>query len=66
MLPAKLQTLMHFNPLYIFINSTREIILFSKMPSYTSLFACAGFGIGFLLIGMFIFKKNQDKFIYYI
>lgn len=65
-LPEKLQYLMHFNPLYQFINATRTIVLYEQMPSLTSLGICAAFGVGMLIIGTFVFRKKQDKFIYYI
>ncbi len=65
-LPKKLQFLMQFNPLYQFINATRTIVLYEQMPSLTSLGICTAFGIGMLIIGTIVFRKKQDKFIYYI
>ena len=64
-LPKKLQFIMHFNPLYIFINSARDIILFAKSPSIIALLACGASAIVALFIGGIVFKKYQDKFIYY-
>lgn len=66
MLPENLQTIFKLNPLYIFINSARDIILFSKAPSVTTLLSCGLIAICTLLIGGIVFKKKQDKFIYYI
>lgn len=66
MLPEKLQFIFKFNPLFIFIDSARQIILFSKMPSLISLVSCGLVAFITLLIGSIVFKKNQDKFIYYI
>lgn len=65
-LPSKLQHLMQFNPLYQFLTATRTVVVYEQMPSFTSLGICTLFGVGMLLIGSFIFKKKQDKFIYYI
>lgn len=65
-LPTGLQTIFKLNPLYIYINATREIILFSTMPTFTYLLACFGSAFGVFILGMFIFRKNQDKFIYYL
>ena len=65
-LPGWLQTIFKFNPLYQIINATREIILFSHMPSWLNLLGCFGNAIVFLLIGMIVFKKHQDKFIYHL
>lgn len=64
-LPETLQTLFKFNPLYHFLNSTRMILLYNTCPSWISLLLCTLLGIVTLLFGSFIFKKSQDKFIYY-
>lgn len=65
-LPPALQTIFRLNPLYSYINATREIFLFSRMPARGDLIGCLVFGVGFLLIGLIIFRKNQNKFIYYV
>lgn len=65
-LPTHLQTIFKFNPLYQFINSAREIVLYGHCPSIVTLIIIGLIGIGTLLLGSVIFKKNQDKFIYYI
>lgn len=65
-LPETLQTLMSFNPLYQYLNSVRTIVLYNTSPSIITLLVLALFGFGFLLLGSIVFKKNQDKFIYYI
>lgn len=66
MLPEGLQGLFKFNPLYIFISCARQIILFGKAPSLINLAACGIVSILTLIIGSLIFKKKQDKFVYYI
>lgn len=65
-LPGWLQIIFRFNPLYQFINASRDIFLFSTMPSALNLLGCFVSGLITLLIGLFVFKKNQDKFVYYI
>ena len=65
-LPQSLQTLFKFNPLYQFLNSVREIVLYGNCPSIMTLILLGLIGIVTLGIGAVIFKKNQDKFIYYI
>lgn len=64
-LPANYQLFFKLNPLYHFLNSTRMIVLYSSSPSWISLLICGVLGIGTLFIGSLIFRKNQDKFIYY-
>ncbi len=66
MLPVWLQKLFVLNPLYQFINATRDIFLYSQMPTWTNLLGCFLSGTITLLIGLIVFKKNQDKFIYYV
>ena len=65
-LPLYLQNILKYNPLYMFINMIREIVLFNTPP--TPLYLLTGFLVAFLtmVLGMFIFRKKQDKFIYYI
>lgn len=65
-LPEKLQFLMQFNPLYQLLNAARTIVLYGQAPSLKTLGILAFIGVGMLLIGGLVFKKNQDKYIYYI
>ncbi len=65
-LPVKLQMLMHFNPLYQFLNAARSIVVYEQMPSFATLGILGLIGVGMLAIGAFVFKKKQDKFIYYV
>lgn len=65
-LPTWLQNIFKLNPLYLYINATREIVLFSRMPSPLYLLACFLSGFIVMVIGMAIFRKKQNKFIYYL
>lgn len=65
-LPASLQALFKFNPLYQFITAVRSIVLYGARPSVTTLIILGVIAVVTLLIGAFVFKKKQDKFIYYI
>ncbi len=65
-IPAKFQIFMKLNPMYWFLDFARQIILYNQMPGVRNFLYCAVFGVGFLLIGIYFFKKNQDKFIYYV
>lgn len=61
-----LQWIFKLNPLYWFIKFARDIILYNQIPGlnvWIYSFIC---GFGFLVLGAFIFKKKQDKFIYYV
>lgn len=65
-LPTWLQNIIRFNPLHQFINATREIILYSQMPTWGNLLGCFLSGVIVLLIGLIVFKRKQNKFIYYL
>lgn len=65
-IPEKFQIFMKFNPMYWFLDYARQIILYAQVPSASCFIWCAIFGVGFLLIGMLVFKRSQDKFIYYV
>jgi ABC-2 type transport system permease protein len=65
-IPVKYQIIFKFNPLYWYINSTRDILLFSKAPSLMSLLICFLIGFFVMVIGMIIFRKKQDKFVYFM
>lgn len=61
-----LQTLFKCNPMYWFIYFARRIMLFNTLPELNAWIYCLVLGLGTMLIGIFVFKKNQDKFIYYV
>ena len=66
MISEKLQIFFKFNPLYHYITFIRQIILYHQMPSALSFVICGLSSVIVLLIGLGVFKKNQDKFIYYV
>lgn len=61
-----LQIIFKLNPLYWFIYFARDIILYHQVPGLNVWIYCGLFAIVFLIIGIIVFKKNQDKFIYYV
>lgn len=66
MLPEVLKTLMKFNPLYQFITAARSIVLYGTAPDLMNFVIMGLMGIVTLIIGGYIFRKKQDKFIYYV
>lgn len=62
----KLQLLLKCNPMYHYINFIRRIILYHEMPTLFTFATCGISALVVLLIGLIAFKKNQDKFIYYV
>lgn len=66
MISQELQVFFKLNPLYHYINFARRIILYNEMPTPFTFGVCAITAVVTLIIGIIVFKKNQDKFIYYI
>lgn len=65
-LPNIVQKFMQLNPLFQYVDFAREIILYSRIPALSSWILCLVYAVLTLLFGIWIFRKNQDKFIYYI
>lgn len=61
-----LVVLFKFNPMYWFIYFERRIMLYNTIPETNVWIYCSIFAVVFLVLGVVIFKKNQDKFIYYV
>lgn len=65
MIAPSLQKLFNLNPLYHYIDFTRQIILYNQMPSLSSWLWCLGTAVIVFITGCIVFKSKQDKFIYY-
>lgn len=57
--------LMKFNPVYRQIEMFRDIIIDNKLPSLESHLIGLALGVVSIIIGLFVLKRNQDKFILY-
>ena len=66
LLPAWLKELMVLNPLYNFVTMFRKIIVYGQWPTLSEHAICIVFSLGTLLLGMYVFKKNEKDFILYI
>ena len=66
LIPENIQPIFKANPLFIYITGARSIILSGERPALSSLALMFIFGLGTLIIGSIVFKKKQDKFIYYV
>lgn len=65
-IPETYRGLFELNPLYQFLTAVRTIVVNGNLPSLGTLISITVWGIGTLLLGSYVFRKNQDKFIYYI
>lgn len=65
-LPKNIQAVLQFNPLFQFIDSFRDIILYGKVPSFENTVASLSWCLVVLITGLILFKKKQSNFILYI
>ena len=61
-----LRIILKLNPMYHYISFARKIILYHSIPSPMSFVICFASAFFVLLLGITIFRKTQDKFIYYV
>ncbi len=54
------------NPLTWYVEYFRNVLIYGQLPTALDNYVCFGYGILFLLLGLLVFKKKQDKFILYI
>ena len=66
MLDSWMIPILKLNPMYNFINFSRMIIIYRQMPSLDSWAACFISGFVILVLGVVLFKRKQNKFIYYV
>lgn len=64
--PAKYRFVIRFNPLYHFIGNLRKCLIDGISPEPMAYFYCLIFALVSLLVGLFIFKKTQDRFTLYL
>jgi ABC-type polysaccharide/polyol phosphate export permease len=65
-IPKEFRGIVYCNPLYYYVECFRQVVLYGKVPSVQLQMTCISIGIVTLILGMFVFYKNQDKFILYI
>lgn len=51
------------NPLYHFIDFSREVFIYGRCPNIMTIGICALSAVVMLLIGLIVFRSKQDKFI---
>lgn len=64
-IPSNIQWIFKLNPLFWIVKFARDIILYHSVPELNVWIYCALCGIIPFIIGTVLFKKKQDKFIYY-
>lgn len=64
--PERYRFILELNPLYYFLKAFRSIVCNGTVPEPGLLAACCGLAIAFMLVGMYVFNKNENEFINYI
>lgn len=65
-IPAQFITLYHMNPMYQILFFMRCIVIGGVSPNPVTYLYCTIASGGVLLLGLWIFRKNQDKFVLHL
>lgn len=65
-IPSQFLTLYHINPMYQYVTFARIAIIDGVSPAPTAYLWCIISSIVVFLVGVLVFKKNQDKFVLYL
>lgn len=65
-IPQQFQTLYHMNPMYQYISFARICIIDGISPAPVFYLRCIICAVVTLLLGLWVFKRNQDKFVLYL
>lgn len=65
-IPDKFRFMVFCNPLYYFVEEFRSIVLYGNLPNFKLNIICIAMCVVSMLLGMYTFQKNQDKFILYM
>ncbi len=64
--PVELQRIFLLNPVYVYIKYFRTVVIDDHLPSLPFHLLCAAYAVIFLGIGVLIYKKQNQKFLYYV
>jgi ABC-2 type transport system permease protein len=65
-IPSQLTTLYHMNPLYQFVYFVRCILLDSVTPQPITYIYCIACAVIPLMLGLYVFRKYQNRFVLYL
>lgn len=65
-LPDWLQEYIVYNPMFYIVEFTRGLWYYGTVPNWSIYFIHLAGTILLLLLGLFVFKKNEDKFVYFM
>lgn len=65
-IPAGVRHLFAYNPMFYFVDAVRTIVMEGGAPQPIVFFRCTAVTVAALLAGGLIFRKSQDRFIFYL
>lgn len=65
-MPEKYQMMFYLNPVYVYIKYFRTIVLDGQIPSIELHLLGAFYAVAAMLVGAWMYKKNNYKFLYYV
>lgn len=65
-MPVQYQNLFLLNPIYVYIKYFRTVVLDGQVPSIEYHILCALYAMIAVLLGGYIYKKYNHKFLYYV
>jgi ABC-type polysaccharide/polyol phosphate export permease len=65
-IPNKYLVFIYANPLYYIVEMFRDVVMYGVLPSIIDNVILIFYSAFLVIIGLYTFKKVQDKFIYYI
>lgn len=63
---SQVEKILYINPVFVYINYVRDIVLFNQIPSLTYHLYSLVYALVILRIGMWMYKKYNYMFLYYI
>ncbi len=63
---SRVADLLYINPLFLYINYVREVVLYGNIPSLTYHLGCIVYALVILRIGAWMYKKYNYMFLYYV
>lgn len=64
--PEHIQQLFYLNPVFVYVNYYRQVIIYQQIPSLFYHGLCLFYGVFFLLFGLLVYSRFHKKFIYYV
>lgn len=65
-IPDRIMPIIQLNPIFLIVEMFREALIYQSASSLSTHLFCLGYAVILICIGLFIFYKKQDKFIFYL